>query len=287
LNGFNVNMGVTGDLTLDSATLNLQNWGEVYFNSAAATLGGTGTVFFADTNGSSGLRPVANAGQLTIGAGITVKGSGGTIGYISQWGGPTNVTVVNQGTVGPTQAGTIYITGAALTNNGTLQASGTGTLIVQPTTITNFSASTLTGGTWKAFDASTLRAILPASITTNAANIVLDGPNATFYRDTGSTHALASLTTNLATGSFTLQNGAQFTTAGDFTNAGTLTVGAGSTFGLTGALTQTGGNINLQGGTIGNQQPPPGNALTSLTVWLPASVELTRNSAPIFTPPAS
>jgi hypothetical protein len=261
LNGFNVNVGVTGDLTLDNATARLQNWGEVFFNSAAATLGGTGTVLFADNNGSSGLRPVANAGQLTIGAGITVKGSGGTIGYISQWGGPTNVTVVNQGTIGPTQAGTIYITGAALTNNGTLQASGTGTLIVQPTTITNFSASTLTGGTWKAFDASTLRAILPASITTNAANIVLDGPNATFYRDTGSTHALALLTTNLATGSFTLQNGAQFATAGDFTNAGTLTVGTGSTFALTGALTQTGGNINLQGGTIGNQQPPSSNAM--------------------------
>ena len=37
---------------------------------------------------------------------------------------------------------------------------------------------------------------------------------------------------------------------------GTITVGAGSLFNPTGTLTQTAGNINLQGGAIGNQQPP-------------------------------
>lgn len=81
-----------------------------------------------------------------------------TIGYVGSWGGPSNVSVVNLGTVGPTQAGTIYVTGASATNHGTFQATGGGTLNVQPTAITNFSDGTLTGGTWRVTGGSTLRA---------------------------------------------------------------------------------------------------------------------------------
>jgi hypothetical protein len=45
---------------------------------------------------------------------------------------------------------------------------------------------------------------------------------------------------NAAAGSFTIENGRNFTPAGDFTNAGTLIIGTGSTFTANGAYTQTG-----------------------------------------------
>src|SRR5256885_12970371 len=36
---------------------------------------------------------------LTIGGGITVRGQNGQIGYSPCWGGPVNVSVINQGTI--------------------------------------------------------------------------------------------------------------------------------------------------------------------------------------------
>jgi hypothetical protein len=65
---------------------------------------------------------------LTIASGITVKGAGGTIGYNAGWGGPANVALVNQGSIGPDRVGTVLLAGASFTNQGTLQASGGGTL---------------------------------------------------------------------------------------------------------------------------------------------------------------
>src|SRR5205814_10592859 len=76
-------------------------------------------------------------GQLAIGAGVTVKGGGGVVGYDNVWGGPSNVSVVNQGTVGPDRPGTIYLAGASWANSGTLQATGGGTLNFQATAWSN------------------------------------------------------------------------------------------------------------------------------------------------------
>src|SRR5262249_25792739 len=156
--------------------------------------------------------------------GVVVKGGSGVIGFSSFWGGPSNVTVINQGVVGLDRPGTITFTGGTLTNQGTLQATAGGTVNVQPTTVTNFSAGVLTGGTWKAAGGP-LRVLLGSPIVTNAASIVLDGPGSNFYRDSGTTGALTGLATNAAGGSFTIQNGFSFTTAGDFANAGAITVG--------------------------------------------------------------
>jgi hypothetical protein len=149
VNGYTVYVSVAGDLTLDNATLNVQNYGRIDFTSSVATLAGSGTVLFADDNRYNSLRAVANAGQLTIGAGITVKGAGGTIGYNNQWGGPANVTVVNQGNVGPDRPGTFYLAGASWTNNATVQATAGGSLnILQPTSWTNATGKqiSITGG---------------------------------------------------------------------------------------------------------------------------------------------
>ncbi len=103
--------------------------------------------------------------------------------------------------------------------------------------------------------------VLPGSIVTNAATIILSGPNPTFG-------AIAPFAIN--SGSFTLQNGATFTTVGNLTNSGNLLVGpaasgnSASSLTITGNYTQTagvtqidgtltttsGGSITLSGGTL-------------------------------------
>src|SRR5262249_50268990 len=97
-------------------------------------------------------------------------------------------------------------------------------------TPTNLSAGTLTGGTWQVSAGSTLR--LPSAITTDNANILLDGGNSNIYvRSSGTTNALADLTAIAPHGSLPLQNGRDLIPCGPFTNAGALVRGAGSTFG--------------------------------------------------------
>ena len=60
---------------------------------------------------------------LTIGSGMTVEGQNGTIGYSSAWGGPQNVSVVNQGVISAdVSGGTIVVDAEPFDNNGTLAA---------------------------------------------------------------------------------------------------------------------------------------------------------------------
>src|SRR5262249_20928771 len=130
-------------------------------------------------------------GTLTIGPGVTVHGGSGGIGYNPNYDVPSNVTVVNQGTIAADGTGTLAVNGTAVTNNGTFLASQGGTLSVPPG-VTNFAGGTLTGGTWQVYAGSTLRVTEPSGITTNAASILLDGLGANFYRDAGSTSALGA-----------------------------------------------------------------------------------------------
>ena len=92
-----------------------------------------------------------------------------------------------------------------------------------------------------------------SNIITNAATILLDGPNSNLYNGGSGTSALANFATNAAAGSFTIQNGRSFTTAGAFSNAGVVQLGnmAGdaSTFTTTGAFNNT-GNLQMRGATF-------------------------------------
>jgi len=94
--------------------------------SDGQTLGGGGTVVFAGTGpyDSVGL----SSGTLTIGAGITVRGQSGYVGYTPVLGGsPSNIVVVNQGTIQWAEGGSISIQGT-LTNSGTLTVDSTSSL---------------------------------------------------------------------------------------------------------------------------------------------------------------
>ncbi|MGH9454763.1 MAG: PEP-CTERM sorting domain-containing protein, partial [Terriglobia bacterium] len=75
--------------------------------------------------------------------------------------------------------------------------------------------------------------------------IMLSGTSSQIVNQT-SGNGLANFATNAATGSFTINSGRNFTTAGNFTNNGTLTVGGGSKFDVNGSLT----NFNSTSGTL-------------------------------------
>ncbi len=264
----NVNVSVSGGaLTLSNVTVALGNssgsYGVLRFNDAAAVLTGNGSVVFSNFANSvySSLQENVSGGTLTIGPGITVHGGSGSIGYNANYGGFADVSVVNQGQILADNAGTLTVNGVSVTNTGTFLASNGATLTV-PSGVTNFSGSTLSGGTWQVYANSTLRVIEPSSVVTNAGSILLDGIGANFYRDSGTTSALTGLAANTAAGSLIVQNGATLTTTAGFSNAGALTLGSSSTFIPTGTFTQTGGSTSLQGGTFGRILTPPGNDLT-------------------------
>src|SRR5207253_715565 len=88
--------------------------------------GGTlaGATIVAGTN----LTGTGSGGTLTSGPGITVHGGTGTIGYNPNYGGPSNVSVVNQGNILADSAGTLTINGTSWTNPGTIQASNAANL---------------------------------------------------------------------------------------------------------------------------------------------------------------
>src|SRR5262249_36114851 len=111
---------------------------------------------------------------------------------------------------------------------------------------TNFAGTTLTGGTYNV--AGTLQ-FAGANIVTNAANITLTGAASKILNSTNSANALANFATNASTGRFSLQGARAFTTIGNFSNAGALTIGAGSLFALGGVgnFTQTAGKLTDDG----------------------------------------
>jgi RHS repeat-associated protein len=170
-------------------------------------------------------------------------------GINNPFGGKTAVT--NAGLIRKTSGGgtsTLFIPGV-LSNSGTIEVDS-GTLNLDADSISQIAGTTLSGGTWKALNGSTLQFPAGTSISTNASNISLSGNAATI---TG----LDGLSLNR--GSLTLGAGATLTTAGNYqqTADGTLNIQIGGTpasgqFGrlsVTGAAQLAGAlNVSLVGG---------------------------------------
>ncbi len=147
-----------------------------------------------------------------------------TVSY--NYGGGTVVFNQTGGGTVLAQSGTLLFSGSG-TFAGTVEATGGGTLTMNPAP-KNLVSGTLTGGTWIVGAGSSMS--LGANITTDAANIMLNGPGATLS-------SLSSLTKIASTGSLELQGGASFTTAGNLDDAGTIDLPAG-TLNVKGAYTQ-------------------------------------------------
>ncbi|MBL9030977.1 MAG: hypothetical protein JNM80_04625 [Phycisphaerae bacterium] len=154
-------------------------------------------------------------------------------------------TFINEGVFRKSAGGGLtFIDQVQFDNPGTLQVDS-GTL--RANTVSQVAGSTLTGGRWVATSGSNLD-LVGASITTNAAEVVLRDPGSTFA-------AINPMSTNAPTGRFTVENGRNFTTAGAFTNNGTITTGTGTRFEVApgsaftnyAAGTLTGGTLALAG----------------------------------------
>jgi len=270
VSGSGINMNGTGGVTntgLIEATNNgnlsmqgtIQNSGNIQIN------GGGGSVsdlfLLGNTTLSGGGAVTLNS--LPIGyAGITGFSNPETLENVDNTIQGTGLIGQNQlslqndaaGTVlANVSGGTLEILGGSVTNNGTFQANAGSTLIVENTTFTNFSGNTLTGGTYivngEAGSPGTLQISTLGStggeIVNNVASIVLNGPNSNFV-DAAGLDALSKLANNTATGSFTISGGRNFNTAGDFNNAGSVTIGTGSTM----QIGPTGTNNYIQSGGV-------------------------------------
>jgi hypothetical protein len=210
---------------------------------------------------------------LTVSAGVLTN-----TGTISALAGVCGLTAQldNQGTLTVPQSLHLNLRGAS-SNSGTINASGDlslfsasdgatldniGTIAIAsgrmlrdttvPLAATTFTGGTLISGTYNLTGTFQFPNAAIAAITTNAATIVLNGPNSRIINPSGG-NALANFATN--NGTFTILNGRNFTTAGNWSNSGSLTVGAESTLTVNGTFTQTpSGSLTVQlGGTAPGQ----------------------------------
>jgi hypothetical protein len=132
---------------------------------------------------------------------------------------------------------------------------------------TNFAGTTLTGGTYNVSGTLEIDRLgnTGGEILSNAANIILN-TSASRFIDAAGLDAVSKLNTNVTTGAFSIMGGRNFTTVGNFTNNGSLTVGSGSTFAvktgssltnfssatrtLTGGIFTVGGTLKWSGANI-------------------------------------
>ncbi len=164
---------------------------------------------------------VSSYQTLTLVGNSTLNLQGGVIsGQLVNSGSNTidgygyeDASLTNNGTISADVSGKTLFVEANITNAGIIEASNGATLDLTAANISNFASGVLTMGTYQVNANSTMN--INGSILNNAATIILNGANTTFS-------AISSMTSN--TGTFELKNGAKFTTAGNFTNSGTLSL---------------------------------------------------------------
>lgn len=235
---------ITNNGTLQVAagsTLHVQNGAFTNF------VGGTLTAGTYNTAGTLEIDELGNTGGEIINNGATIVLNGPTSTFVDALGNnalsalASNSTTTSSFTV---TGGQNFTTAGNFNNSGTLVV-GSGSKFDVNGNLSNFSGTTLTGGTYNV--TGTLQ-FNGANIVTNAANITLTGTTSQII-DQSSNNALANFATNATTGKFTINSGRNFTTAGNFTNNGTLTVGSSnSKFDVNGNLTNFSGTT-LSSGT--------------------------------------
>jgi len=214
-----------------------------FYLGGDATLAGSGVMTLSNNLGNR-IWGGANS-RLTNSAGHRIEGAGQI--------GVNYIAITNEGLIVANQPTPLVIDPGSngVTNTGTLQVNAGSTLRVTDG-LTNFSGTTLTGGTYIVYGSvgnlGTM-SLANANIVTNAATIVLDGSNAILNRYDNGTDALANFAVNAATGRFTIRNGRNIATAGAFSNAGVVTIGDLSLFTANGVFTNT-GELQLRGGVF-------------------------------------
>ena len=251
----------TATLTLDPAGLdatgfNITNTGDLTWTSGRITGSFTNTATGALDAGSTSLAGAfVNDGIVDqTGTVSLVSDVATTVTNNGTWtlDNSADISETGNDTITPTfdntTTGTLRKTGTstatvgpnlAVSSIGTVETLG-GTLSV-PVAVPQLSAGVLSSGTWRAVDstglvASTLRIGETATTITEIgvdANVELGGEGASFPE-------LSGLTANR--GSFTVTDGATYTTAGDLTNDGELVIGPDAVITVTGDYEDTSAN---------------------------------------------
>ena len=251
------NTAGAGDGALDVA--NLTNAGTINLQQPLSTAPSVLTAFLnLDTTGSTATN--TSTGKINVTAGNNAGTAefflnGGTLtnnGAIAITGTTTDIflqngTFTNAGTFTANGATTIH-GGGTFTNNGTATVGSGQTLDITGATFTNFNSTnkTLTGGTYHVIGTFQFDNAL---ISNNAATIILDGASAKIVDQNGNS-ALTSFANNTSSGSFTIENGANYTAPGAFTNNGAVVIGATDTFTAILLYLQNSGTTTLNGGTL-------------------------------------
>jgi fibronectin-binding autotransporter adhesin len=257
-------------------------------NLAAGTVvnltGGISVLAFQQTTTTNGLTvnlstsggaylSVEGNNTLTLEKTSTVTCTAGSNGEIagSLYGGPGTPAVINQGLIRTTGSGSMNILVDTFTNQaGGIVRAESGALFVSSTHLTNYTGTTLTGGSWEVLGTATLN-FNSRTITTLGAGttVILNGSNPTFT-------ALDALTAN--NGTVRVLGGKTFTpTVASVNVAGTIEVGTGSTFAKAiniqaGGRLEGSGTVNgavTVGGTVapGNAATPIGTLTTGGHTW--------------------
>ena len=103
--GSSASVRVINGLALNGVATLGNNYASLGFEGTQALSGSGSVVFQSGGNGINAMRATQAGMTLTIGPGITVHGGGanpgygGGIGYNGVFGGPLNITIINQGTI--------------------------------------------------------------------------------------------------------------------------------------------------------------------------------------------
>jgi hypothetical protein len=223
-------------------------------NAGAFTVQNNGSLNLQSNLTNNGIISLASAGNLTylflptVSASLLGKGKVLMNNNVnSALDGNAGLVFTNQSTI---QGGGTIGPHFTFTNMGTLNVPKGDTLFITAP-FTNFNGSTMTGGTYTV--SGTLK-FTNASIVTNSAKITLTGSTAQIVNQSA-VNALANLSGNISTGSFTATGGQQYATtlSGSFSNAGKVMVGKNSGFKVlcnptfACPYTQTGGMTTVDG----------------------------------------
>jgi hypothetical protein len=228
----------------------------------AATLTGKGTVMMSNS---------ANNVIGAFGGGLTnlnnaIEGAG----HI----GNTQAGVNNKGKIIANQSNALIIDAVTFSNPGTLIVN-LGSLMNINDAFSNFSGTTLTGGTYMV--SGTLQ-FNGANIVNDAAHITLTGASSAII-DQSSNDALRNFDAITSKGSLTLHSGKTLVTPGNLSNAGKLMVGGGTNLKVTGSYTQTAGSTTVDG----TLTAPSGTMISGGSVFGKGTIASTVVSSGSFT----
>jgi hypothetical protein len=254
--------------------------------------GGAGSTLTNVNNTIEGSGQIGQAGGLILlnqKAGVINANQAGRALYINANGGATN-----QGLMEATNGSTLNLS-AVVSNSHTIQTTGSGSQVIAPGTIkntgtfsvasgslfnitgtfTNFSSTTLTGGT---YTVSGTFQFVGANIVNDAAHITVIR-SASAIIDQMSNDGLRSFAAITSKGSLTLRSGKTLTTPANLSSAGKLTLAAGTNLKATGNYTQTAGTTTVDG----TLTAPSGTTIQAGNVFGKGKIESTVVSSGSFT----